>query len=537
MLLPTGTQMQAVDREAIEVMGIPSLDLMERAGAGVAAAARVYAEDARGPVVVACGRGNNGGDGLVAARLLAREGIDVQVWLAAEPEQFTGDAGANWDRMLAEAENLPGTIQVLPVGEDEVDTASIAEEWRGASAIVDALLGTGVTGAPRPPLDSWITAMNVAGPPIVAVDIPSGVNAENGAVEGVAPLASVTVTMALPKRGLLLYPGREHTGCIQVVDIGIPPEAAANQEIGAEVLTHAWAMLTLPSRTLESHKGDYGRVVVIAGSAGMMGAGRLVSAAAYRAGAGLVRHAAPASLLAIAHSGYDEVMVAPLEDGGAGHFVPLSDNALLEVYEWADAIALGPGLGTAEGTANFLGQALSSEDPQLPMVIDADALNLLAEDPAQREGWAGPVVLTPHPGEAARLLETSNDDVVSDRFETARELARRYDAVIVLKGAPTVISAAEGRIALCPVGNPGMASGGTGDVLTGIITALLGQGLPALDASALAVYLHAFSADLAAMDLGVRSLMAQDLIRYLPAAFNHIATYPDHDVLAQEVLR
>jgi len=277
MLLPTGTQMQAVDREAIEVMGIPSLDLMERAGAGVAAAARALAAEAEGPVVVVCGRGNNGGDGLVAARLLAAEGIDVQVWLAAEPEQFTGDAGANWERLLAEAKRLSGAIQILPLGEEEVDAASVAGAWEGASGIVDALLGTGVTGSPRPPLDSWITAMNVAGPPIVAVDIPSGVNAENGAVEGVAPLATVTVTMALPKRGLLLYPGREHTGRIQVVDIGIPAEAAERQDIDAEVLTHSWAMLTLPARSLESHKGDYGRVVATAGSAGMMGAGSLTS--------------------------------------------------------------------------------------------------------------------------------------------------------------------------------------------------------------------------------------------------------------------
>ena len=299
MLLPTGTQMQAVDREAIDVMGIPSLDLMERAGEGVADAGRIHAEETGGRVVVVCGRGNNGGDGLVAARLLAAEGVDVDVWLAAEPEQFTGDAAVNWERLLEEAPEAPGSVQVMPLGEEPVEAAALAENWNDAGVILDALLGTGVTGAPRPPLDAWITAMNIAGPPIVAVDIPSGVNAETGEVEGVAPLAVQTVTMALPKRGLLLYPGRAHTGRIEVVDIGIPAEAAEKQEIDAEVLTHDWAMLALPTRMFDSHKGNYGRVVAIAGSAGMMGAGKLVSAAAYRAGAGLVRHAAPASQLVI----------------------------------------------------------------------------------------------------------------------------------------------------------------------------------------------------------------------------------------------
>lgn len=535
MLLPTGTQMQAVDREAIEGMGVPSLDLMERAGEGVAGAVRGHIEGAKGPAVIVCGRGNNGGDGLVAARLLAGAGVHVKVWLATDPERFSGDAGANWERLLEEAPGLSGEVEILPYGEEPVAPSALAEAWRDAGVIVDALLGTGVVGAPRPPLDAWITAMNISGPPIVAVDIPSGVNADTGAVEGVAPLAADTVTMALPKRGLLLYPGREHAGRIRVVDIGISPEAADRQAIDSEVLTHAWAVLALPLRAADSHKGDYGRVVAVAGSAGMMGAGRLVAAAAYRAGAGLVRHAAPASLLAIAHAGRDEVMVTPLEDGGTGRFIPLEGNALAEVYAWADAVALGPGLGTAEETAAFVRQALMHDDPDLPLVLDADGLNLLAADREQRKGWAGQVVITPHPGEAARLLGVAGAEVVADRFAAALELARRYDAVAVLKGAPTIIAEREGHTALCPLGNPGMASGGTGDVLTGVILGLLGQGLSAFRAAALGVYLHALSGDLAALDLGEWSLTAGDLVRYLPAAFGHVEAYPDRDVLADGV--
>lgn len=535
MLLPTGKQMQAVDTEAIEGMGIPSLDLMERAGNGVADAVQTLSERCEGPVVIACGRGNNGGDGLVAARRLAARGENVQVWLATDPEGFSADAKANWDRLTGEGSQLAGSVEIMPVGEGAVDPSALAEAWSRASVIVDALLGTGVTGAPRPPLDGWVTAMNVAGPPIVAVDIPSGVNADTGAVEGVAPLAALTVTMALPKTGQLLYPGREHAGRIQVVDIGIPRAAALSQSINLEMLTHAWASLRLPPRRGDAHKGDCGRVVVVAGSAGMMGAGRLVSAGAYRAGAGLVKHAAPASLLITAHGGADEVIVTPLEDGGSGRLVPQKGSALVEAYDWADSIALGPGLGMAGETAEFVAQALQQSDGGKALVLDADGLNHVADAPERLKEWSGPAVLTPHPGEAARLLDCSIADVVADRIASARTLAARYEAVAVLKGAPTVIAAADERAAICPLGNPGMASGGTGDVLTGVIAGLLAQGLSTYVAAALGVYLHALSGDLAALDIGVWSLMAGDLVRYLPAAFSHVEARPDLDVLAEGI--
>lgn len=533
--LPTGTQMQAIDRRAIEGLGIPSLDLMERAGRGVAEAVNGLREDPARPVAILCGRGNNGGDGLVTARQLAAEGTAVQVWLATEPDRFSTDARVNWERLQAEAPGLPGPVEVFPLGSGPVDPAALSGAWAAASVVVDALLGTGTSGGPRPPLDAWITALNTCGRPVVAVDVPSGVDADTGAVPGVAALASVTVTMALPKLGLLLYPGREHAGSIRVVDIGIPPEALAAGDDGLGLMTAPWAALTLPARPWEGHKGTFGKVVVVAGSAGMVGAGRLVSAAAYRSGAGLVRYAAPASLLTAAHAGRDEVMVLPLEDDGTGRHLPQPPGVMEGTCAWADAVALGPGLGTAEETGRFMRQVLECGRDDLGLVVDADGLNLLADDPAMRGAWPGPLVLTPHPGEAARLLGRDITGVVADRVGTARALAGRFEGVALLKGAPTVVAAPDGRAAVCPLGNPGMASGGTGDVLTGIVAALLAQGLGAFEAAGLGVWLHALSGDLAALDLGMWSLVAGDLVDYLPAAFGWLEAFPDRDVLAEGV--
>lgn len=537
MLLLTRTEMQAADRRAIEELEIPSLQLMERAGQGVAAAVEEHLAEETGPVVILCGKGNNGGDGLVAARLLAAGGHAVDVWLAAETDELTGDAGTNWQRLLDEAPELAGEVAIHELGSGRVSPGALAEAWRPAGVVVDALFGTGMTGAPREPGASLIAAMNLSGRPVVAVDIPSGVGSDDGRVDGEAVLAVETVTMAYPKLGLLLHPGRAHCGAIRVADIGIPPTAVTGRERERELfcLDHRWALLHLPPRPLDAHKGHFGRVAIVAGSAGMMGAGRLACTAAYRAGAGLVRYVAPESLLAVAHSGRDEIMVTPIPDDGAGRFVPGDLRALEEVYAWSDVVALGPGLGTAAETDAFFAEAIESADENRTLVVDADGLNLLAADPERRAAWAGPAVLTPHPGEAARLLGSATGQIAGDRLAAAVELARRYRAVAVLKGAPTVIADGGRKVALCPLGNPGMGSGGTGDVLTGVIAALLGQGLEPFEAAALGVYLHSLAADLAACDVGEWSLMAGDISEYLPAAFGHIEAFPEHDVLLQGV--
>lgn len=535
MLLLTRSEMQAADRKAIDEIGIPSLQLMEVAGTGVASVAEEFANEEDGPVIIVCGKGNNGGDGLVAARILASRGISVQAWLAADPEELSGDAEINWHRLLEEGPDLPGDLEIFPMGPGFVDALSLAEAWGIGSVIVDGVYGTGISGAPREPGISLITAMNLSGSPVVAVDIPSGINADTGEVAGEAVLAEVTVTMAFPKLGMLLYPGRAHSGRIEVVDIGITPEAIPERELSMEVLDHQWALLRLPTRPPESHKGEYGRIVAVAGSADMMGAGKLVCSSAYRAGAGLVRHAAPESLLQIAHTGRSEVMVTPLPDGGAGRFVPDGVEVLQESYEWADVVAIGPGLGTEDDTAEFFAAALGCEDPGKPLVVDADGLNLLAASPELRKKWRGPVILTPHPGEAARLLKRDNDSIQMNRIGAVVDLANEYEAVAVLKGAPTIIADTNGRAAICPLGNSGMASGGTGDVLTGVIAGLLAQGLSPYSAACLGVYLHSLAADLAALDLGEWSMLAGDIVDYLPVAFGHVEAFPEHDVMADGV--
>lgn len=535
MLLLTGTEMQAVDRTAIKEIGIPSLQLMERAGEGTARAADDLAGEDERPVIIVCGKGNNGGDGFVAARLLAGLGRSVEIWLAADAGELRGDAQINWERLNDEGPDLPGEITLFPVGSGQVDTGALMERWRDGSVLVDALYGTGMAGPPREPGASLIAAMNFTGREIIAVDIPSGVNADSGAVEGEAILADVTVTMAFLKQGLLLHPGREHAGRIEVVDIGIPWEAVEEREFNREVMDHQWALLRLPARPADSHKGDYGRVVVVAGSAEMMGAARLVCASTYRAGAGLVRHAAPASLLGTAHSGRSEVMVIPLPDNGTGRFVPEGLDALHEACGWANVMAIGPGIGTAEDTAFFFAGAMDSGNAELPLVVDADGLNLLAAEPDLRKRWAGPVVLTPHPGEAARLLGSTAAEIARDRIGAATELAGRYEAIAVLKGAPTIVAGREKQVALCPLGNPGMASGGTGDVLTGVIAGLIGQDLSPWTGATLGVYLHSLAADLAALDLGMWSLLAGDVLDYLPVAFGHLEAFPELDVLANGV--
>jgi len=441
MLLLTRTEMQTADRNAIEGMGIPSLDLMERAGVGVVEAVKEFIEVEGGTVIIVCGRGNNGGDGFVAARLLAGEGNDVKVWLAARPEELKGDASVNWNRLIEEEATFDGSVKLLPLDDTPIEAGALAEEWSDKGiVVVDALLGTGTQGPPRPPGDSLITAMNLCGLPVVAVDIPSGVDSDSGEVPGVATLASVTVTMAFPKLGLLLHPGREHAGRIKIVDIGIPQEVVEREGVNLELLDHRWALLRLPSRPLDSHKGDYGRVVVVAGSAGMMGAGHLAAASAYRAGAGLVRHAAPESMLSVAHGGRSEVMVTPLPDKGQGHFIPVEPGILSDAFSWADAVVIGPGIGMDGETGKFFAQILDHDNLELPLVIDADGLNHLAAGDDLRSKWKGPLVITPHPGEAARLLKISIENIRKDRVKAAVHLAESYDAVAVLKGAPTVIA-------------------------------------------------------------------------------------------------
>jgi ADP-dependent NAD(P)H-hydrate dehydratase / NAD(P)H-hydrate epimerase len=492
--LPDAEQMRAVDRWAIERQGVPSLELMERAGAGVARALERLVPD--GPVAVLCGKGNNGGDGLVAARLLRGAGRPVTVVCAAAPSELTGDARANLER-------LPGEAPV-----------QLSGGLGAPAAIVDALLGTGFAGEPRGTIADAIDAINACAAPVVSVDVPSGVDASTGVVRGAAVRAELTVTFHAAKPGLWIRPGKGCAGEVQTIDVGIPRGAPAHARAGlitAEVLALA------PSRGADSTKFVSGHVLVAGGSRGLTGAPRMASEASMRAGAGYVTACVPASLQAIlATSGPPELMTRGLPDQDGS----LSADAVASVLEASargGALALGPGLGRGEGAFAFA-RALAAQS-ELALVLDADGLNAHAGCLEQLARRRAPTVLTPHAGELGRLLELDSAEIESQRLQHARAGAERSGAVVVLKGDDTLICQPDGTVAISPGASPALATAGTGDVLTGVIAALLAQGLDAFAAAAAGVWLHAEAGRHAARRVGANEgVIASDVIGALPAA-------------------
>jgi ADP-dependent NAD(P)H-hydrate dehydratase / NAD(P)H-hydrate epimerase len=486
--LPDAEEMRATDRWAIEERGVPSLDLMERAGEGLAAV--VARRVASGRIVVVCGKGNNGGDGLVAARLLRQAGREVDVLAVWPPEELRGDAAEQLRR-------LPG----------EPPVAFDAARLDGAGGIVDALLGTGATGAPRDPAGAVIEAINAAGAPVVAADIPSGVDASNGEVAGAAVRAVATATFHLAKPGLWIHPGKAHAGDVEVVEIGIPDGAPAAPSIG---LLGAGVLDGMPRRATDSTKFSSGNVVVIGGSPGLTGAPSMASHAAMRTGAGYVTLAAPEKLEAA-------FSVRPLEAMFKG--LPEWDDAVeaaLGAVERADAVVLGPGLGRTDGARAFA-RALW-ERIEAPLVVDADGLNALAGDDFPRR--TAPAVLTPHAGELARLLGVESAEINAHRLAHARAAAARSGAIVVLKGDDTLVVQPGGRVAISPGGAPALATAGTGDVLSGVLGAMLAKRMDPFHAACAAVHVHLRAGRLAAEPHGPDGVIASDVIANLPAALN-----------------
>jgi ADP-dependent NAD(P)H-hydrate dehydratase / NAD(P)H-hydrate epimerase len=495
--LPDAEAMRGVDRWAIEQQGVPSLDLMERAGVGVARAVDVHAAD--GAVAVVCGKGNNGGDGLVVARLLRESGREVTVVCVAPLEDFSGDAAANLER-------LPGAP---PVTLDE-GASAIAS----ATAIVDALLGTGFAGEPRGPVAEAIELIERAPGGVVAVDVPSGVDASTGVVAAGAVHAAVTVTFHAAKPGLWIMPGKEHAGEVQTIDIGIPRGAPLNARIG---LTSPAVGGQLPRRAAASTKFASGQALVAGGSRGLTGAPQMAAHAAMRAGAGYVIACVPASLQdVIATAATPELMTRglPERDGAlAGEAVA----SVLENLRPGGALALGPGLGRSDGAVAFA-RALARA-AEAPLVLDADGLNAHAGRLGELAARRAPTVLTPHAGELGRLLELDSAQIERERLRHARAAAEQAGAVVVLKGDDTLIADAEGRVAVSRGGSPALATAGTGDVLTGVVAALLAQGLEAFTAAVAGVWLHAAAGREAAHRQGApEGVIASDVIEALPAA-------------------
>jgi len=475
-------QVRELDRIAIQECGIPGFELMSRAGHEVFQCLKEQWPDTRS-IAVFCGSGNNAGDGYIVAGLALAAGLKVCVYAVSAPDKLNGDALAAYRKYRA----ANGTVMLFQAGQ-VID----------AGVLVDALLGTGLDRPVTGLYAAAIQAINAHPSPVIAVDIPSGLHADTGNMMGCAVRADCTVTFIGLKQGLFTGQAAEHCGEICCAQLGVPDEAFAGVEATATRVVKS----RLPRRDRCAHKGRCGHVLIVGGELGYSGAARLAGEAALRVGSGLVSIATRAGHSELMNLNRPELMCHGVETAGQ----------LAALLAKADAVVVGPGLGQSDWAKALFNAAIGSGKS---MVIDADGLNLLAAAPAAKPGW----ILTPHPGEAARLLNCSTDDIQQDRFAAALSLRARYGGVAILKGAGTLI-ASEHQLAVSNTGNPGMASGGMGDVLAGVIAGLLAQGLSLQDAAQQGVYNHGLAADLAAEKDGERGLLAGDLMPYLRRLVN-----------------
>ncbi len=524
MYLLTADEMREMDRQTIENFGIPGRVLMENAGRG---AVRMMFDHFSGiraePVGVAAGRGNNGGDGFVIARYLAAAGIDVTVYLLSETDKVAGDARANLD-LLA-----PLGIPVVELPDE--NTFSPYKTEMGKKRIwVDAILGTGLTKEVKGYFRAVIEFINSLQRPVFAVDIASGVHTDTGRPCGTCIHADATATFAFAKLGHIVQPGAAFTGRLNIIDIGIPPHIIETVAPRQKVVRGDTIRNFVTHRPPEAHKGHTGHLMAVAGAAGTTGAAAMTAMSALRAGAGLVTLGVPETVNAAVEPQVTEAMTRPLADTGTGVLSDAGAEEILAMLSDKDALAVGPGMGTADETRRLV-EKLVRESP-VPVVVDADGINNLAENPEILKNKKSDVVLTPHPGEMARLTATSAREIQQDRIGAARAFAETYGVHLVVKGARTVIAHPDGRIDINPTGNPGMASGGMGDVLTGMIAGWICQGCPAADAAALSVYLHGAAADMLADRRGPHGYLATDVMGFLPDALKAVSTSAFVDITA-----
>ncbi len=515
MKLATADQMQDLDRRAIEECGIPGIVLMENAGRSAAELLVDYFPEIQdGWVAVLAGRGNNGGDGFVIARHLKNWGIRTTVYLLASLDDVHGDALTNLQIWV----NMGGELAEII---DKGDFAKIKREVSGVSLIVDAILGTGLNSEVRDHLKNVISFINSLPQPVMAVDIPSGLDATTGRVLGDAIETDLTVAFGLAKIGQVVHPGVNYVGTLEVVDIGIPRYLIEEADIKTRLLDHEELDLNLlPPRPAQTHKGDYGHLLILAGSPGKTGAAAMVSQGALRTGTGLVTVGIPASLNPILEVKLTEAMTEPLPDATTGYLSPDSSRRIIQLLNGKTALALGPGISTQPDVQELLLGLIPMA--KVPLVVDADGITALASRPEVLKACKGPVILTPHPGEMARLVGRTTQEIQTDRIGAAREFATAYNCIVVLKGNRTVIASPQGEVYINPTGNPGMASGGTGDVLTGMVGGFLAQGLPPLEAAKWGVYLHGLAGDIAAQKVGEISLIASDIIEQLPCVLKEV---------------
>ncbi len=506
----TSEQMGKADQLAIQHYGIPGIILMEAAARGIAREVRRLHTGA-GRILVLAGPGNNGGDGFAAARLLHQGGLEVQVLGARALREYSGDAGVN-ARILS---RLGVAFDRFEDGEGRL-RAGVRERFSWASVLVDALLGTGARPDLHPSYGELVRLMNASPAPVVAVDVPTGVDADTGRIGADAVAARVTVSFAAPKVGLLLEPGSGLVGELVVEDIGIPGDALRKSVAGSDRIALVGAADVsphLPCRSPSGHKGTYGRVLVIGGATGMAGAVVMTATAALRSGAGLVTCAIPQGSLGVVAGGCAEAMTLPLPVEDPSRAMGILKGRIPDT----DVIALGPGMGREPWVSQLVESVLrtvagGADGPAL--VVDADGLNAVSGRPSlfAQGSLPGRVVLTPHPGEMARLLDCGIQQVLDDRLQTARRAAGLADNTVVLKGAPSITAHSDGSILVNATGNPGLATGGSGDVLTGMIAALVGQGLAPQRAAWVGCFLHGLAADVASERIDVRSMLPRDVI-------------------------
>ncbi|MFW6264743.1 MAG: NAD(P)H-hydrate dehydratase [Bacillota bacterium] len=519
MIILKPEEMRKVDQAAVEA-GIPDLLLMESAGRAVAEKLRFSEQEhshddcscsENKKVLVFAGKGNNGGDGLVAARYLDIWGYDVKVILLARVEDLNESPAINYN--LCKVRNID-----LICIEKEKDIEKIDNYIKKAEIIIDALLGTGIKGEVKEPYSKLIDLINQSSAEVLAVDIPSGIDGETGKVLGNAVWADNTVTLAAPKIGLTVFPGREYCGDIEIADIGIPDELIYEQDASHFILEKSEALYLMPPRPDNSHKGSFGKVGVIGGSNGMPGAPTLTATAALRSGAGLVKVAIPDTIENVLATNMPELITIGLKEMGTLYKVENIEK-LENLMQSSDVLAVGPGMGTSDCVVKIVEKLINEFTG--PLIIDADGLNAI-KDLNILKNRKEKTVLTPHPGEMASLLDCEIAEVEENRIEIARSFACEYNLYLILKGAATVIALPDGKVYINPSGNPGMATAGSGDVLTGMLSAMMAQGVTVEDAAILCPYLHGLAGDIAAEKIGYYSLIAGDIISHISEAIKEL---------------
>lgn len=514
MKLATPLEMNNIDSHAINCLGIPGIVLMENAALRVVEAATEMLGGLDGrQIVILAGKGNNGGDALAAARHLHNRGASCSPFLLSAAAELRGDAAVNLK-----------IISSMGLQVDELIEDPLPEKLNNcinnADLVIDGIFGTGLKGNVKGVAASIIEAVNRSLKLVLSIDIPSGICGETGKILGSCINASRTVTFCLPKVGLVVHPGCDHTGRLDVVDIGIPAASVMQSGIRACVTDRELVSGMLSPRAAESNKGDYGKIFILTGSKGMTGSGCLSANAALRTGAGLVYLGVPEGLAHIYGSAISETVLIPLADDGSGKLTQKSIPAIMDALKGKNAVAAGPGLSVNEDIIEIVKKLLS--ECSVPLILDADALNAISQDINMLKGLKTDAVITPHPAEMARLTGLTVNEVMGDRTGTARNFSEKWGVITVLKGSRTVIAMPDGSCCINTTGNPGMATGGSGDLLTGIIASLAGQGMKPADAAVAGVYLHGLAGDAAARELGEHGMLPRDMAERLPFIIKEI---------------